>query len=149
MNSSSILSIFLLALGAALSSTLLGIAAWLLLLPGFVEHGPAGPIEPAWLATTCLYGSLGLHSVAAGFIRARRVGFAVLSSSSLGSLIAVLMCAAWLGREWARGVPLEWDHLIESVPPTLTALSGSLIGGFLSARGPREIRQNLRGGRWL
>jgi hypothetical protein len=121
--------LLLIAGAAAVFAAVLAVAGFVLVVPAFIEHGPAGPVEPAWLGTTMLYCAVALTSYAAGFFHARRAGGGVSSSVRLGLLIGVELVVGWVAIELTRGVPIGQLVSPSSLLPIAIALGGSVLGG--------------------
>ncbi|HET7543594.1 MAG TPA: hypothetical protein VFK05_27165 [Polyangiaceae bacterium] len=135
MTSSPVRFLFL-ALAAAVSALAVGLVAYVLLLPGFLQRTSTGIIEPRWLAPTAICATLVFSSFAAqrcldwGPYRDSELA----PSVALGVVIAVLLNLGWSVRLLMTHVVIA--DLIRAWPfgPFACAVGGTSLGHFLRKR---------------
>ena len=116
---------------AAVSSFVMLFVSYVLLMTAFMEHGPTGPIEPAWIGQTAVYAPIVFTSCVASvvFTDSRRASWS--ANLLLGFLVGALVSFAWLLIHWLRGDSFsDYDRWGWLIPPALGAY-GSLLGTAL------------------
>jgi energy-converting hydrogenase Eha subunit A len=116
------------ALAAVLAVVATSFVAFVLLLPAFMRHGPAGPIEPHWLGSAIVLPAIALSSALAGRSLVSNRSARLVSSAVLGALIGSLANLWWLGQQLALGAhrpqTLSGEHLLVLLLAGLAAVLG-------------------------